>query len=110
MTIKEVLELGNEETFTVQGVSFKMILVEGGNFYMGAERGERIIAKGLNWERIRIDTTVQNYDEEAADNESPVHLECLNDYYIGETQVTQELWQAVMGNNPSHFQLVYQSL
>lgn len=103
MTIKEVLELGNEETFTVQGVSFKMILVEGGNFYMGAERGERIIAKGLNWERIRIDSTVQNYDEEAADNESPVHLECLNDYYIGETQVTQELWQAVMGNNPSHF-------
>lgn len=103
MTIKEVLELENEETFTVQGVSFKMILVEGGNFYMGAERGERIIEKGLNWSKIRIDPTVQNYDEEADDNESPVHLEHLSDYYIGETQVTQELWQAVMGNNPSHF-------
>ena len=24
-------------------------------------------------------------------------------YYIGETQVTQALWKAVMGNNPSHF-------
>ncbi len=24
-------------------------------------------------------------------------------YYMGETQITQELWQAVMGNNPSHF-------
>ena len=25
-------------------------------------------------------------------------------FYIGETQVTQALWQAVMGNNPSHFE------
>lgn len=25
------------------------------------------------------------------------------DYYIGETEVTQELWQAVMGNNPSKY-------
>ena len=27
-----------------------------------------------------------------------------NDYYIGETEVTQELWQAFMGYNPSEFQ------
>ena len=27
----------------------------------------------------------------------------LSDYSIGETEVTQELWRAVMGNNPSHF-------
>jgi formylglycine-generating enzyme required for sulfatase activity len=27
----------------------------------------------------------------------------LSDYYIGETEVTQALWQAVMGNNPSKF-------
>ena len=25
----------------------------------------------------------------------------LSDYYIGETEVTQELWKAVMGSNPS---------
>lgn len=28
----------------------------------------------------------------------------MGTFYIGETQVTQELWQAVMGNNPSHFE------
>lgn len=39
MTIKEVLELGNEETFTVQGVSFKMILVEGGDFIWELKEG-----------------------------------------------------------------------
>ena len=36
-------------------------------------------------------------------NEYPVHSVSLPDYYIGETEVTQELWQAVMGSNPSTF-------
>ncbi len=32
-----------------------------------------------------------------------VHTVSLTAYRIGETEVTQELWQAVMGNNPSGF-------
>ena len=29
---------------------------------------------------------------------------CIRDsYYIGQTEVTQELWEAVMGSNPSYF-------
>lgn len=63
--------------FTVNGVSFKMIFVEGGTFEMGSSSGE--------------------------ENERPVHSVTLSDYYIGETEVTQELWQAVMGSNPSYF-------
>lgn len=31
------------------------------------------------------------------------HTVSLTAYWIGETEVTQELWQAVMGNNPSGF-------
>ena len=31
------------------------------------------------------------------------HSVSLSAYYIGQTEVTQELWQAVMGNNPSKF-------
>ena len=31
------------------------------------------------------------------------HSISLSAYFIGETEVTQELWQAVMGNNPSGF-------
>ena len=31
------------------------------------------------------------------------HSVTLSDYYIGETEVTQALWQAVMGSNPSWF-------
>ena len=68
---------GNQ-TFTVKGVTFTMIAVEGGTFQMGA--------------------TSENYSDER-----PVHSVTLSDYYIGETEVTQELWQAVMGTNPSYF-------
>ncbi len=72
----------NEQTFNVNGVEFKMIKVEGGTFSMGA-------------------TSEQGRD--AYNDEKPVHSVTLSDYYIGETEVTQELWQAVMGSNPSEF-------
>ena len=70
------------ETFTVNAVQFKMVKVEGGTFQMGG-------------------TSEQGSD--ADDDEYPVHLVTLSDYYIGQTQVTQELWEAVMGSNPSYF-------
>ncbi len=70
------------ETITVNGVSFDMIMVEGGTFTMGA-------------------TSEQGSDAESV--EKPTHLVTLSDYYIGETEVTQALWQAVMGSNPSSF-------
>lgn len=40
-------------------------------------------------------------DKEQSNNQE--HTVNLSAYYIGETEVTQELWQAVMGNNPSNF-------
>ena len=62
-----------KQTITVNGVTFKMIKVEGGTFKMGAN------------------------DIIADSDEQPVHSVTLDDYYIGETEVTQELWEAVMG-------------
>ena len=35
--------------------------------------------------------------------EKPVHQVTLSDYYIAKYPVTQALWKAIMGNNPSHF-------
>lgn len=66
-------------TFNVDGVSFKMIAVKGGTFKMGSN------------------------DSDANEDEKPIHDVALSSYYIGETQVTQNLWIAVMGNNPSYF-------
>ena len=72
-----------DETFTVGGVSFTMKVVEGGTFMMGA--------------------TAEQGDD-ATDREKPAHQVTLTQpYYIGQTEVTQALWQAVMGSNPSGF-------
>ena len=67
-----------EESFTVNGVTFKMITVDGGTFMMGD-------------------------DNASASNQKPAHQVTLSSFGIGQTEVTQELWQAVMGSNPSNF-------
>ena len=47
----------------------------------------------------KTDPNGQNYDNEANDDESPVHSVKLDSFYIGETVVTQALWKEVMGSN-----------
>ncbi len=61
--------------FTANSVSFKMVGVQGGTFQMGSNDGD--------------------------DDEMPIHSVTLSSYYIGQTEVTQALWKAVMGSNPS---------
>ncbi|MBR4564432.1 MAG: formylglycine-generating enzyme family protein [Paludibacteraceae bacterium] len=64
--------------FIVNDVSFTMISVTGGSFIMGA-------------------TSEQGQD--AGEEEKPKHKVTLSDYYIGQTEVTQALWKAVMGTS-----------
>lgn len=77
------IQSNSNRSFTVKGVTFKMIFVKGGTFMMGA-------------------TYEQGSDAES--DEKPAHKVTLSDYCIGETEVTQALWKAVMGSNPSRFQ------
>ncbi len=64
------------------GISIDMVRVEAGTFTMGATPEMK----------------------EPWDDEKPAHQVTLtNDYYIGKYEVTQALWQVVMGNNPSYF-------
>ena len=64
------------------GISIDMVRVEAGTFTMGA--------------------TPEMKDP--WDDEKPTHQVTLtNDYYIGKYEVTQALWKAVMGKNPSKF-------
>jgi formylglycine-generating enzyme required for sulfatase activity len=76
------LVLSEEQDFRtihVNGSYFDMSFVKGGTFMMGSDAGD------------------------AQADEQPVHEVTLSDYYIGQTEVTQHLWQKVMGdnNNPS---------
>ncbi len=67
-------------SFTVNGVTFTMVAVEGGTFTMGA-------------------TSEQGSD--AGDDEKPAHQVTLSSFSIGQTEVTQALWEAVLASNPS---------
>lgn len=78
----QLVAVEGSQTFTVNGVKFTMVPVEGGTFTMGA-------------------TSEQGSD--ALEEEYPAHQVTLSDYYIGQTEVTQALWKVVMGSNPSNF-------
>ena len=77
--------IANSDNITIpvmDGISIDMVHVEAGTFTMGA--------------------TAEM--ENPFDDENPTHRVTLtNDYYIGKYEVTQALWQTVMGNNPSKF-------
>ena len=42
-------------------------------------------------------------DKQAESNEKPAHRVRLDDFYLGEFPVTQDLWEAVTGENPASF-------
>ena len=68
------------QTITLSsGLTFDLVLVEGGNFTMGDNESE------YNFEK-------------------PEHQVEVASFYIGQYPVTQRLWQAVMDKNPSGFQ------
>lgn len=71
---------GDSPEFTANGVTFKMKLVEAGTFIMGSE------------------------DSDAFNFENPMtSVTFTKDVYLSETEVTQELWEAIMGSNPAYF-------
>ena len=70
------------ESFTVNGVTFTMVEVRGGTFMMGATEEQAAVA----------------FSEEY-----PVHQVTVSTFYMGNTEVTQALWLAVMGENPSYY-------
>ena len=79
-----VIEIeGGDKILMIDGhgisTSFWMKAIYGGTFQMGSS------------------------DSEADSNEQPTHQVSLSGYSIGTTEVTQELWEAVMGTNPSSF-------
>ncbi|MBK8556721.1 MAG: SUMF1/EgtB/PvdO family nonheme iron enzyme [Lewinellaceae bacterium] len=56
-----------------------MVLVKGGTFKMGCTSEQQV----------------------CTDDEKPAHNVTLRDYYIGQTEVTQAQWRAVMGSDPT---------
>lgn len=82
VNLAEITINPSELFIKVNNIEINMVFVEGGTFAMGAtpEQGS-----------------------EASDDEKPVHLVTLSDFYIGKYEVTQEEWLSVMDYNPSFF-------
>ncbi len=82
-TAKYSTQAISDITVTVRGVSFVMKGVQGGIFTMGRTRDQGTIPIDV-W------------------NEG-THRVALSSFRIGQTEVTQQLWEAVMGSNPSYY-------
>lgn len=77
------------QTVKVKGVPLRMVWIEGGSFSMGKQS---------------VDAKAPFYDASANSDEAPVHEVTLSGFYLGQTEVTQALWQAVTDSNPSYHQ------
>ena len=64
-----------------RGVELEMVSIPGGSFLMGSPKSE----------------------EGRRNNESPQHRVKVPPFFLGKYLVTQQQYEAVMGNNPSHF-------
>ena len=77
-----IVSVAGAREFAVGQVRFTMVPVEGGTFMMGATAEQQPLA---------------------LEREYPPHRVTVSDYWLGQTPVTQGLWLAVMGHNPSEF-------
>lgn len=73
-----ILAFTPRKNININGVDFNFLMVRAGTFQMGSIEGEEAAATPRHWVKIS------------------------KDYYIGETEVTQAQWKAIMKNNPSH--------
>lgn len=79
-------DLGKKEKDAVRDMISNMVKVEAGTFYMGAQKDS---------------VEYYCYDEEATSIEGPVHEVTISEFYINKYEVTQLLWEAIMGETPN---------
>ena len=79
-------DLGKKEKDAVRNMIGNMVKVETGTFYMGAQKDS---------------VEYYCYDEEATSLEGPVHEVTVSEFYINKYEVTQLLWEAIMGETPN---------
>ena len=79
-------DLGKKEKDAVRDMISNMVKVEAGTFYMGAQKDS---------------VEYYCYDEEATSIEGPVHEVTVSEFYINRYEVTQLLWEAIMGETPN---------
>ena len=80
-------------------LQIEMVLIPSGTFMMGSS--DEDVQEAFN-EAKRNDTR-DHVKKEWFTPEVPRYQVTVQQFYMGKYEVTQEQWQAVMGNNPSYF-------
>ncbi len=78
----------------------ELMLLPGGAFTMGSPESERERVKAELREAFDDESLIQAF-EGNFDDEAPQHEVEVSPFYICRTEITQENWEAVMGDNPS---------
>ncbi len=76
-------DIKNPKNWTEPTTGMVFVLVPGGCFQMGCG----------------------NWTSECNNDEVPVHKVCLDEFWLGKYEVTQEQWHKIMAENPAHFKL-----
>ena len=96
------------ETLSVEvnGEKFDMVLVRGGTYMMGCDPefwGTTARPYGRSVFGVFGGSSPQETSERGKNDEVPRHGVSVGSFYMGRYEVTQALWKAVMGYNPSNF-------
>lgn len=79
-------DLNKDEKDAIREMINNMIKVDGGTFYMGAQKDS---------------VEYLNYNEYATSWESPVHEVTVSTFFINKYEVTQKIWEIIMESTPN---------
>jgi formylglycine-generating enzyme required for sulfatase activity len=80
--VREKTDADRRAKEKADAMNIEMVYVQGGTFMMGC---------------------IGEQGSDCWDGEKPAHQVTLSSFYIGQYEVTQAQWKAVMGSNPSNF-------
>ena len=90
----ELLEL------EINGVQWRFRYCPSGSFTMGTSRAEARTIKAFN---EMAPGGLWGYPLGSAEHEKQYDVVITNGFWMAETETTQQQWESIMGDNPSHF-------
>jgi eukaryotic-like serine/threonine-protein kinase len=89
-----------EKLVKVETSATKITIISGSAEYVTEDLGGGVT---LEMVYIPVGSCMMGSDDDDYDNEKPIHRVNLSAFYMGKYAITQQQYEAVMGENPAHF-------